>query len=364
MMLKVQEFLRGGGTINNLAQKPFAISAKAHRDYPNLLLLKYDQIDSDFSSEIVRECRGLILDSNNGWNVVNMSFYKFFNYQEPNAASIDFKTAKVYEKLDGSLIQLFSYDGQWMMATSGSPDGGGGVGDYGFTFNELFWRTFTHKLPPIDCGKCFFFELTSLFNKIVVVHKEPSVTLLGGRDLTTMKELTVEEAHIYFPECKVAKQFPLASFNDIIKSFDTFSGMDMEGYVVCDGKFDRVKSKSPQYVALHHLKDSVGSSRRALVEVVRAGEVDEVSISLPEFKDILFEARDKFNALVSELEADYAKISDIQSQKDFALLACKSRCSGALFSYRAKKVPSIRTYLKDIQIDSVMKMLGYKTTGE
>jgi hypothetical protein len=357
--MQVQNFLRDGGTIELLKEK-YAIDAKRHPSYNNLVLLKYSQIDSPFSEEIVRECRGLILDEANDWNVVCFSMGKFFNFGEGHAAKIDWTTARVAEKVDGSLCQLFVYDGRWMFATSGSPDGGGNVSDYSFSFNEFFWKTFTHKLPPVDCGKCFWFELTSIFNKIVVVHPEPSITLLGGRDLTTMKELTVEEAHKYFPDCKVAKQFPLTSFDEIIKSYETFSGLKQEGYVVCDGQFNRTKCKHPQYSAAHHLKDALGS-RRAIVEIVRNGEIEEVIATLPEYTDILREAKSKFDALVLELESDYDKIKDEETQKSFAMTAVLSRCSSALFALRAKKVPSIKAHLKLINIDNVMRLLGYKT---
>jgi hypothetical protein len=359
-MLHIQAFLREGHTLEELAAPPYAISAKAHPQYP-LYLLKYDQIESDFSNDIVKECRGIVLDRDNDWNVVNYSMSKFHNYGEQLASNIDWSTARIFTKEDGSLIQLFVYDGKWMMATSGS-FGDGSVGDYGFSFSELWYKTFAHKLPPVDCGCSFFFELCTPYNKIVVRHTEPHVVLLGGRNLTTMKELSLEEAHAYFPECKKVDSHPFASFNECIAAMEKISPLDQEGLVVCDGFFNRVKIKSAAYVALHHLKDSLGSSRRALVGVVLNNEVDEVCISFPEYKEILFEARDRLNTLVSELEQTYDAVRHIESQKAFALaIVGKCRCTSALFALRAGKTQSIRHYLNDMHIDSVMEMLGYRT---
>lgn len=56
---------------------------------------------------IVQECRGLILDEAEGWRVVCMPYKKFFNFGEDCCADIDWSTAKVQEKLDGSLISLY-----------------------------------------------------------------------------------------------------------------------------------------------------------------------------------------------------------------------------------------------------------------
>src|SRR5580704_18173365 len=103
--LEIQKFLRSSNSIEDLESK-FAIAAKRHNTYPNLVLFKYNQIDSPFSEQIVRECRGLILDEANDWKIVNRSFDKFFNYGEGHAANIDWDSAKCLEKMDGSLIQM------------------------------------------------------------------------------------------------------------------------------------------------------------------------------------------------------------------------------------------------------------------
>lgn len=363
MELEIQKFFRNGGSIQELEDK-FFIYAKRHSEYNNLVLFKYDQIFSNFELPIVCECRGIILDEANNWNIVSFPFKKFFNYGEKNAANIDWNTAKTFLKADGSLAVLYSYDNKWHMATSGSPDAGGQVNDFGFTFKELFWKTFNYPLPPIDCGKCFFFELTSPYNKIVVLHKEASLTLLGGRNLSDdYKELTLKEASVFFPDCPVVKEFPLYSFEDIINSYKTFKGTEQEGFVICDGNFDRNKTKHPDYVIAHRLKDRM-SSRRAIVEVVLLGEIEEVIICLPEFAEPLNEANARLNSLIDELETEYNTNKHIEVQKDFAIAVKGSRCSSALFALRAGKVKSIREHLCKMIIDNVMHLLGYKPSKE
>ena len=63
--------------------------------YEGLVLLKYNQFDSDFSLPIVRECRGIIIDIEDNFNPVCHPFNKFFNYGEKYADSIDWKSARV-----------------------------------------------------------------------------------------------------------------------------------------------------------------------------------------------------------------------------------------------------------------------------
>lgn len=125
-MLAVQHHLRSGGTIDDLLRE-HGIKSRRHSKHENLVLLKYNQVESDFRKPIVRECRGLVLDEADDWRVVCRAFDKFFNYGEPGAAEIDWGTARVQEKLDGSLTTLYSYAGRWHVATSGSPDAAGDV---------------------------------------------------------------------------------------------------------------------------------------------------------------------------------------------------------------------------------------------
>jgi len=71
---------------------------------------------------IVRECRGIILDSKNGWQVVAFPYKKFFNHGEPFASEIDWTTAKIFEKIDGSLASVYWYDQKWHVASSSVPE--------------------------------------------------------------------------------------------------------------------------------------------------------------------------------------------------------------------------------------------------
>src|SRR5438045_764436 len=116
----VQNFLRS----NSLAEleQRYAVAHKRHLRYPHLVLLKYSQIDSPMGERIVQECRGCILDESKNWECVSRGFDKFFNYGEVHAAAIDWGTAVVQEKVDGSLIMLYWYDEAWQVATSGTPD--------------------------------------------------------------------------------------------------------------------------------------------------------------------------------------------------------------------------------------------------
>ncbi len=355
--LAVQRYLRDsfaghGGTLDDLLTT-YGIKSKRHGRYPNLVLLKYDMTASPMHEPIVQECRGIILDEANDWNVVARAFDKFFNHGEGHAADIDWSTARVQEKLDGSLVCLFHYDGAWHVATSGTPDASGNVDGSSGTFAEYFWQTFAADGGEVseaeDVNLCFAFELMGPANRIVVVHEKPWLRLLSVRHRVT-GEQRAPEGYARALGIEAVRSFPLTSIADIVASFDAISPLSQEGYVVVDGAFRRIKVKHPGYVALHHAKDGMGP--KAFCEIARSGEVSEVLVAFPEFRPLLEAATAKYEALVRSVEADYRRIEFIETQKDFALEAVKLTCSAALFQ-RRKGVP-VRTFLKDASVDKVM----------
>jgi hypothetical protein len=363
-MTKIQEYLRGGGNLAALLPEHGIISRR-HPEYPNLVHLNYDMLTSSKDDPLVRECRSIILDEADNWRIVSRAFDRFFNYGEGHAAPIDWSTARVQEKVDGSLAIVYPYAESWHVASRGTPDAGGNVNGNSTTFGDYFWDTFPGGIerfpwPWSDAGRyCFIFELTGPLNRVVVPHAHAGLTLLGARDMETGEEVRPQRVAHFFANVPVVREFSLASFDDVIATFQSMSPLSQEGYVVVDAGWNRVKVKHPGYVAIHHAKD--GMSDRAFVEIARSGESSEVVTYFPEFGPLMATAKKRVEALVAELEADYERIRDIPLQKDFAKEATKTRCSAALFMVRAGKVASVRQYIaKKIQIDVLMRLLGYK----
>ncbi len=358
-MLKIQEALMSGATPAQLTEK-YAIVARHHPKFDNLLLFKYNQIDSPMAEPLVRECRGLILDESDNWRVICRPFDKFFNFGEGHASVINWNTAMVQEKLDGSLCTLYWYNGIWNVATSGSPDAGGNVNDLpNMTFASLFWDTFQKQklsVPPhSDVDINYMFELMTPYNRIVVRHMDCQLKLIGVRDRFSGQELSVYGPRAVATGYPAVRAFALNSVAAIESSFDTIDPMSQEGYVVLDSDFNRNKMKHPGYVAIHHLKDGFGMRR--IVEIMRSGEVPEFLTYFPEWAPQFEKVGTALKKLIHELETAYLQIEDFPDQKTFALEAVKTRCSGALFSVRSKRAASIKAYLADMNIKSLMSML-------
>ena len=355
--MRTVQFLREFG-LDELCSR-FAIRARRHGAHPQLVQLKYSQILSPLHEPVVQECRGLVVDEADDWRVVCRAYDKFFNLGEPNAAAVDWGSGRVYEKLDGSLITLYHYRGEWHAASSGLPDAAGMAHESGVTFAELFRRTWSrlgYARPGAgDAHLCFMFELMTPENRVITPHARPRVVLHGVRDLHTMRERDPEPiAAERGWEC--VSTLPLTCVEDCLAAAKSLSPKVGEGYVVRDAHFRRVKVKSPQYVALAHLKE--GMTGRRILEIVRANESDEFLTYFPEFRPAYEAVRREYDSLCGALEADYARLRDAREQKAFAAGASNTRCSSPLFAMRSGKCRSVREFFAAATIQSVERALA------
>ncbi len=361
MAKEIQTYLRTQG-LEKLCET-YAIKASRHKEFSNLVCLKYHQIDSPMGELVAQQARGLILDEAKDWAVVSCSYSKFFNYGEGHATSIDWATAKIYDKLDGSLMVLYPYDGKWHVQSSGTADASGRVGAANLTFRKLFWQIWEelgYTLPPV-MPYCFSFEMLTPFNRIVVPQAESRLILHGVRNLETLQE---EDPATWASNHKweVVKTYSFRSWEELLEASHTLKPEIGEGYIVCDAKFQRVKVKSPQYVALHQLKDSLSPKR--VLEVVLLNEGDEVLAYFPELKKPFEEIKGRVEKLSASIEASYAEHKDAPDQKSFALAVKHLAYSSILFGLRAKKIQTVREGLLQMHLDKLADMLELKDFGE
>lgn len=353
--MELQEYLRQHG-LEKLSET-YQIKVTSHRQYPHLVCLKYSQIESPLGEKIVQQCRGIILDSSQDWQIVSYPYDKFFNYGEIHAATINWNNAKVYEKLDGSLTALYFYNGEWRVQSSGTPDAAGEVNGFGFSFAELFWKVWQelgYKLPA-ETDQCFIFELMTPYNRIVVQQNDNQIVLHGLRNTQTLLESNPSIwANKY--GWKLVKSYPLTSWKEVIEAAQNLDPMDSEGYIICDADFNRVKVKSPQYVAISHLRE--GFSTRRMIQIVLTNEGEEFLAYFPEWTELYQKVKDKYQFLVQEIEEVYRQHESIEVQKDFALAVKHLSYAGILFSLRARRVAGVKEALRDVNIYKIEELLG------
>ncbi len=362
MELEVQKFLRNkNNKVEDLTSK-YALIIKRHKEFPNLVLFKYDSIESPMAIKLCQEARGLILNEADNWNIVAFPYTKFFNYGENLAAHLG-KEKRVYEKLDGSLIILYYYNNEWQVATSGTPDASGEVKGFNFSFKDLFWKVFNEIEYSVPSEKykqyTFMLELCTPYNKIVVQHKENKLVLHGVRNNETMKE---EYPELFAKElgfdCVKSYDYKTVDELETSNEITSLSPIEFEGFVVVDENFNRIKVKSPKYISLSHIRDSF--SERRVVELIQNGEKSEFLAYFPEYTSLFEKIKELYENYIASIEKVYLSIKDIPDQKEFALKAIKYPFSGALFTLRKKKDLLAKDIMKEVPAKKVLEMIGVK----
>lgn len=374
-MLHIQNFI-----INNGLAKAITEFNLKSRIYEHKILLKYDQLSTPtlMAKKEVQECRGLILERNT-WKVMSLAFTKFFNSEEGNAHKVDWDTAHVLEKLDGTCIQVY-YDWNdmtWYAGTTGTANGEGEVNNKtGTTFNELFWTTVKQKYnldaSKFNAGYTYVFELTTPYNIVVKPHGESSATLLTVRNLETLKEVPFEALTGIADSLGVprVKSYDLNAKNvgALLRTFENMVWHD-EGYVVVDANFNRVKIKNPAYVAVHHLKGK--TAEHNIMTIVKTNEIEEFAATFPDRKDELVKLKENYDALVAklnyvwdELQAFRPKNITPQEKKKYATAVFEvcgkndvKNFTGLYFGLADGKVSSVEDFIVNYDDKALYKIL-------
>ena len=297
-----------------VTQEPYNLVVNEDAEIP-LYLLKYHQIDSDMGNPVVQECRGIILEKDTN-KVVCYPFNKFFNLQQTHAHTIDWSTAKVLSKEDGSLIKLYFYNGWWKWATNGTIQAKNAPHQLKGSFFHLIGDAVQYAIDERNEKNCiattdgvsmfderfnkdmtYMFELTHPLNKIVIRYDNPALYYLGSRNNKTFQEEYNNPVPDLFPE---PKTFSFNTLEDAL-NMSTELPFDQEGYVVVDSKYNRVKLKSPAYFAAHRMLGNGNVTTKRLIEMVRLGKIDDFAGMFPEYNEIVDGLKTDITALKQKL---------------------------------------------------------------
>jgi RNA ligase len=247
--------------------------------------------------DITLMCRGLILDKEG--NVIARGFNKFFNLEEHSPEEIPNESFEVFEKMDGSLIIGFVYNGEFHTATRGS-----------FTSEQsIDARKIVDEMKVSDIfkeGYSYLFEYIAPNNRIVVDYGDWRELVV----LTIIDNKTNEEAK--YPELismacegfRVVDRY--LGIEDYTQLKSKIEG-NKEGYVIRFKSGFRVKIKGEEYVRLHRLITNF--SNVDIWELLKDGK------SLNEFLDNVPDEFDVWvRSWIDKLKQEY---EDIEAEADF-----------------------------------------------
>jgi T4 RnlA family RNA ligase len=337
--MRVIEYLNEYG-VENLKQELGIIV----KDYDELLVLNYSQINSPKIHPIVVECRGLILDKQ--FNVVSRGFDRFFNLGEAPGAQmfLDWSRAACYEKVDGSLIKIYNYQGHWYVSTRGTAFAESTVNGFPDTFYKLVLKSLGIKSEEEFQSVCndlldeewtYIFELTSLENQVVKRYEGYTLHYLAARhnNLGGYGDWYERSAALQLG-ANIPAFYRFSSRNACVESAKHLKDLD-EGYVVHQDGVPVCKVKSPLYVAAHYIRGE-GLSQKRIMQMVLNHDHDEYLKYFPGDERFFAPYIQGLEELLSEVESVWQVTSGLSSRKEFALAVKDKPYSALLFQGRGE----------------------------
>lgn len=300
-----------------LLWKDYRIRAKEEDGYA---IFNYS-FDCDFSDPLVQEARGIILDTEKK-EVVCWPFRKFGNHYEHYADPIDWSQAQVLEKVDGSIIKLW-YDRKkpgWQFSTNAM------LRSEHAPVDEFSLNSFYHLIcradnfgdipfDSLDKDTTYIFELVSPSSQVVVPYETTTLYHIGTRNNLTGQESDPDIG------IRKPKKYPIHSLGECVETAVRLNQTEViqaEGFVVVDGNWNRVKVKSPDYIARHQLVQIKSVPKRECVQMLLEGSAEPEAICganpemIPMFKFYeyhlarLRHLADKLGFLAQQLYEEYS----------------------------------------------------------
>ena len=328
--MEVLEFMNAHDNWEELlTQHPYNILVKRDEDY---ILLKYNQLSSDFSLPIVRECRGSIFyqNENGKYECVCRAFDKFGNYGESYVPKIDWYSAVVEEKVDGSLIKVWNHNNKWHVSTNGTIDAYKAEVDDNtdWTFGKLFNVALKTKFPMdffngLDKHMTYMFELVSPRSRCTIFYPETRLYYLGCRDMQTMNECKVYYSVMREVDMLYPKLYHLYDLGECQKYVNAMT-KDEEGFVIRDKNYNRMKLKSPKYLMAFHLNNNGDITTKRILNMMKNEMIDDFMAYCPQHKDKVDEVISGIKNVVCKLESTW-KLCEQTAKEDSKTFACAIR---------------------------------------
>ena len=296
--------------------------------------------------------------------VISAGFPKFTNWGEnpdhfpvPNSL----KHCTVVEKLDGSLLIVSKYNGQYILRTRGTVDASTMANGHEL---EIFKNTILSKLADNNdtWDYSVLFEWLSPINKIVLNYgDEPSWRLIGfinhiNYSLAQQDMLDAMAKKYGFDR---PPNYTFSSVEDLLKDVDQWRGK--EGVVVYS-KNDQMlhKVKGAWYLALHHMKSELSNIEKIIDVWLEQGMPDYQTFYNYIFTTFDYELAEQCRGMIS-------RICDAKKEVDLIVSGMNEFVNNRLKTLPTRKLQAeqvISAYGNTNRASFLFKLLDGKSLGK
>ena len=296
--------------------------------------------------------------------VISAGFPKFTNWGEnpdhfpvPNSL----KYCTVVEKLDGSLLIVSKYNGQYILRTRGTVDASTMANGHEL---EIFKNTILSKLADNNdtWDYSVLFEWLSPINKIVLNYgDEPSWRLIGfinhiNYSLAQQDMLDAMAKKYGFDR---PPTYTFSDVQDLLKDVDQWRGK--EGVVVYSNNDQMLhKVKGAWYLALHHMKSELSNIEKVIDVWLEQGMPDYQTFYNYIFTTFDYELAEQCRGMIS-------RICDAKKEVDLIVSGMNEFVNNRLKTLPTRKLQAeqvISAYGNTNRASFLFKLLDGKSLGK
>jgi len=167
-----------------LTVEPYNLIIKEDKSHPTLYMITYVRGKSNLDNEIVKLCRGIVLEKG-----TNQIVCYSFNMSADKLEVLDNTSTSQEVSYDGTQIKLFHYNNEWIHSTTRCIDARNSNWDNDKTFYDLFMDCEKINYERLNKNHCYSFVMCHPLNKIVVKYDTPFIVHVLTRDMITFEEV-------------------------------------------------------------------------------------------------------------------------------------------------------------------------------
>lgn len=330
----------------------FSIKVKTYSQ-EGLIVLNYTIFSPD-NNPIVKECRSLILTTD--YRIVSRSFDRFLNYNEMSEMlHIDDGECYAKEKIDGSLIKFYKFNGKWCVSTRGLAFAEGYIqkATNPITYKQAVYEALDISHTDDDdkefqqfCQYCnmdenytYILELTGKDNRVITEYNpnKYELWLLGIRRNDAVGEYLYYAGLVHDKIVK-PKVYYFQSVTECVDQANNLTGLQ-EGFVICNKITGQplCKVKSSKYVSFHSAITNGAFSSRDIWKLIANEDWKEFVAYFPEYNDVINKHLETLRQYFITADMEFEKISktmkfenefsvfDKKLWKPLAIIAIKNR---------------------------------------
>jgi len=261
-----------------LNSTPYCLKVSEHDD-SNVFMVNYKKTDSDLTNDLVKECRGVIMEKETN----KLLCYTFDRKETPeniqDFLENNWNDLKFTESIDGTQIKLYYYDDVWNMATTRCINASDAFWYSNKSFETLFRECHDLDYDKLNKNYCYSFVIRHSENRIVADYTDNSLVHVLTRDMSTKTYDIVDH------DIGVNKPVELNfnNSNEVLEMVKNSDRTDIEGiFIRYENK--HLKLKFDSYMNIKKLRNNTRDLFFEYIENKVADKVDVYKTTFPEFE--------------------------------------------------------------------------------